>query len=123
GAGNDIAFSVRIHVTDSDINTAGEGRIIREEFTDQLAGDAVENADMWPTAGTRRGDNIRDAVAVHVADRDADTAAEGRIVCQEIKLLRARGEVENSDTRGEPGISPDGDVPRHGGTREVRLRD
>ena len=68
-------------------HAAGEARIIGEEAADdrgegRSAGSA-EDFDVRSAAGTRSGDHIDPAVAVHVARRHEHAAGEARVIGEE----------------------------------------
>src|SRR5207248_4240834 len=96
------------HVARGDVQAAGEIRVEGEEAAeravDRVAGFAVEDGDVRPAAGAGRGNDVEDAVAVHVVDGDADATGEARVVGEEVEQERARGGVEDLDVRAAAGV-------------------
>src|SRR5205085_1518291 len=81
-AADDVREAVAVHVAGRDEDAAGEVLAEGEEAADQLPGLAVVDVDVRPAARPRRGDDVGHAVAVHVADRDADAAGEVLVVSE-----------------------------------------
>src|SRR5438132_496704 len=64
GADDDVAETVAVDISSGDVDAAGKARIKSEEARQEGAVLAVEDLDVRPAAGARRGDNVRDVVAV-----------------------------------------------------------
>src|SRR5207302_1867955 len=82
-ANDDVVVEVVVDVRRGHADAQGHARVVGEEAADQLAGGAVENLDVRAATGAGRGDDVLDAVAVHVAGGHAHAAGEAVVVGQE----------------------------------------
>src|SRR5207253_10312304 len=98
---------------------AGELRVVGVEVGDVGASAAVEHPHVRPAAGPGRGDDVRDAVPVEVAQGDAHPAAEGRVVGREGEPLRPGGRVEDAHERPAAGVRAEGDQAAGAGQAAV----
>src|SRR5205823_2987237 len=121
GPGNDLGLAVAVHVGGDDVYAAREAGIVREELHDQVAGHAVEDFDVRAAALAGAGDNVGRAVAVDVADGDADAALERLVVGHELEAGRAGAVVEHADQGWLSGVAGGDHEPRR--TRGAELRD
>src|SRR5262249_9142193 len=82
GAGGDVrSIGHAIELAGGDVNSAQKAGVISEEFVeDHIGAAAVEDADVWTSAGTGGGDDIRSRIVIGVGDRDADATAEITLV-------------------------------------------
>src|SRR5262249_28187708 len=78
---------------------------------------AVEDADNRTAAETGGGDNVGDAVAIHVSSGHAHAAGEGGLVSVEIGDVAPTDEIEDADGRPAAGIGAGDEIthalPRH----------
>src|SRR5262249_25675374 len=86
GAADNVRGAVAVNVARGHEDAAGEDGGEREEITDQRPALAVEDLHLGAAAGTGRGDDVRCAVAVHVADSNPDPTTERRREREEIEL-------------------------------------
>src|SRR5207247_657882 len=114
GADDDVGEAVAIDVAGGDERAPGEVGIIGEELADQLARPAVVDVDVGSAARARRGDDVRDAVAVNVADGHADAAREVRIVGKEVETDGAGRGVKDDDVGSAAGVGTDGNQVERG---------
>src|SRR5205814_1420826 len=69
-AGDDVRYSVAVHVADGYADAAGEARVIGEEAVDGLKRGGVEHFDLRRAAAAGARDDVVFAVAVHIAGCD-----------------------------------------------------
>src|SRR5262249_50962356 len=80
GAGNDVGQAIAVDVGRGDVHAAEEVGRIGEKAGDFDPGQAVEDFHMRPAARPGRGDDVVDAVAVHITGRDANAARKALVV-------------------------------------------
>ena len=107
-AGDDLVNAVAVQVADGDERAAAEVRLVGEELTNQLERGAVEDADVRPTAEARGGDQVRDAVAGHVSDGDADAAGEALVVDEGVEEHLIGVATVDADSGSAAGVRADG---------------
>src|SRR5262245_41044878 len=99
GAGDDVGAAVACHVPGGDTDAAREVGTIGHEPAEQTQVRTAEDLDVRPAARAGAGNDVRLAVAVHVAGRHEHTAAEARPVGHEAVHPRAVAAVEDFDMR------------------------
>src|SRR5262249_43444137 len=103
-----VGEAVTVDVRRRYVDAAGEAGAVGKELVQQRPVGAVEDLDVRPAAAARRGDDVGGAVAVHVADRHADPAAEGTGGRRHGEFQRAAGAVVDVDHRHPAGVGADG---------------
>src|SRR5207245_3091540 len=93
-------------------HAAAEQEVVGEEAEQHLAGRAAEHLDVRAAAGARAGDDVGNAVAVHVTRGDINAAAEGRVVRHELLEHRPGDAVEHADVRAAAGSRTGEEVGR-----------
>src|SRR5262245_49016598 len=98
GQNDDVIQAVRGQVKASDAGAAGvadvQGELRRPTGSDRgdevevrVAGERIEHTHVGGAAGTGAGDDVVDAVAVHVAGPDEDAAPERGVISEEVADL------------------------------------
>src|SRR5207248_324035 len=82
-----VGPAVAVAVNGCDPHAAGEVNVVGEVAEQDRAVQAVEGGDVRPAAGVGADDDVRGAVAVHVAGRYVGTAGEVDVVSVEVQEL------------------------------------
>src|SRR5262249_59256871 len=112
GPGHDVAQSVPAQIACGHRAPAGEARVVGEERPQDRAIRTAEDPDVRAAAGAGRGDDVRHAVALDVADRHVHAPGEARVVGEERPQDRAVEAAHDLDVRTAAGTGPGHDV-RH----------
>src|SRR5262249_5884265 len=91
GADDDVGEAIAVDVAGCHVGPPREADGEGEKVEQRRAVLAVADDDIRPTARSGGGDNVSDAVVVHVAHRYADAAGEVRVVSEEVEKRGAGG--------------------------------
>src|SRR5690348_4964383 len=101
-AGDDVAAAIAIDVAGGYKHSAGKSRAISVTAAQARAVDSAEYAHMRPAPRARRCNDVLRAIAIHIANGHAHTAAEPFRISQKTESLRA-GRVQHGDPGRRPG--------------------
>src|SRR5207248_10583474 len=110
GPGDHVGLAVAVHVAGGHVDAGGKARVVGKKTLERGAGLAADDEDVGPAAGPGPADDVRDAVAVGVAGRDADAAGEAHVVGEEVVQHRVVLAAVDGDVGAAAGVRDDNDV-------------
>src|SRR5207237_172114 len=111
--------AVVVRVAGSDEDAAREREIVGEEALQERAIGAAEDFDVRAAARSGSGNDVRHAVAIDVANRHADPAAEATVKRGDLEALDLRPGVKDVHDRQRPGVGAYGEQVEAGGQAAV----
>src|SRR5262249_21226860 len=109
-ASDHVGLAVAVEIARRHVDAAAEVRAECEEGAECLAGGAVKNADLRQPTRPGPSDDVGLAVAVDVARRNADTAAERLWKGEEVEQDGIGGAAESLDLRQGTHVQAGDDV-------------
>src|SRR5581483_6588691 len=103
-AADDIGEAVAVDIPGGHVDAASKVHVVGEELPEELPGGAIVDVNVRSTARPRRGDDVGEAVAVHVPHGDTDAAGEFRVIGEERLHEVVREGVEENNVWTAAGV-------------------